>query len=172
MKIKLLSTILFVVFISCKKDEQKVIKKSEFVKTWFDTVRGMPFMSKLKINENRTFDYYGGACTSRFHSEGTWRIEKDTLILNSYKTNKCYWKENFGLICTKEEIDSMREDNKTIKDCKPTGEERYVIFHNERFYLRNDTLIHTKKNKNCPKLRIAFSSLEKVRKNATAKSGL
>lgn len=166
MKIKLLSTLLFVIFISCKKDEPKVIEKSEFVKTWFDTVRMMPFMSKLKINENKTFDYDGGACTASFHSKGTWRIEKDTLILNSYKTNKCYWKENFGLICfTKEEIEKMREDNQTIKNCEPVGEESYVIFNHEKFYLRNDTLIHNGKNKNCPKLRIAFSSIEKVRKN-------
>ncbi len=166
MKIKLLMMILLVNFISCKKEEAKVIKKSEFVKTWFDTVRMTPYMSKLKINENKTFNYDGGACTSSFHSKGTWRIEKDTLILNSYQINKCYWKENFGLLCfTREEIDSMRKDNKTIKDCEPTREESYVIFQNERFYLKNDTLIHTKKNKNCPKLRIAFSSIEKVRKN-------
>lgn len=164
MKLKLLSTLLlFVVFISCKKDETKAIKKSEFVKTWFDTVRMAPFKSKLIINENKTFEYLGGACTSRFESKGSWKIEKDTLILNSSKTNKCYWKHPFGLMCSKKDFEKIREDNKTIKGCSPTGEDAYVIFDNEKFYIRNDTLIHTEKNKYCPKMKIAFSSVQKVR---------
>lgn len=163
MKLKLLLTFLFIVFISCKKGETKAIEKSEFVKTWFDTVRMVPFKSKLIINDNKTFEYNGGACTSSFESKGSWKIEKDTLILNSSKTKKCYWKHPFGLMCSEKDFEKIREDNKTIKDCNPTGENAYVIFDNEKFYIRNDTLIHTKKNKYCPKFKIAFSSVQKVR---------
>lgn len=163
MKLKLLLTFLFIVFISCKKDETKAIEKSEFVKTWFDTVRMVPFTSKLIINENKTFEYNGGACTSSFKSKGFWKIEKDTLILNSSKTNKCYWKHPFGLMCSKKDFEKISEDNKTVKDCNRSDENAYVIFDNEKFYIRNDTLIHTKKNKYCPKMKIAFSSVQKVR---------
>lgn len=163
MKLKLLSTILFLVFISCKNNEPKIVKKSEFVKVWFDTVRMVPFESRLTINENKTFLYSGGACTSRFESKGVWKIERDTLVLNSYKTDKCYWKHPFALICSEEDFNKIRENNKTIKNCNPTGENEYIIFDNEKFYIRNDTLIHTEKNKYCPKLKIAFSSVKKVR---------
>lgn len=162
MNFKLLSILLFVIFIRCKNDQPKINQKSEFVKTWFDTVRVAPFVSKLVINENKTFNYNGGACTASFQSKGSWKIEKDTLILNSYQTYKCYWKENFGLLCSKEEFEKIREDNKTIKNCNPNAEDAYIIFDHEKFYLRNDTLIHTDKNKNCPKLRIAFSSKKKI----------
>ena len=163
MKLKLLLTFLFIVFISCKKDKMKAIEKSEFVKTWFDTIRMVPFESKLIINDNKTFEYKGGACSSSFESKGSWKIEKDTLILNSSKTNKCYWKQPFGLMCSEKDFEKIQEDNKTIKDCNPAGENAYVIFDNEKFYIRNDTLIHTEKNKYCPKLKTAFSSVQKVR---------
>jgi hypothetical protein len=163
MKFKLLSILLLVIFISCKNDKPKINKNSKFVKTWFDTVRMTPFTSKLIINKNNTFDYSGGACTSSFESKGFWKIEKDTLILNSSKTNKCYWKLPFGLMCSKKDFEKIREDNKTIKGCNPMGENEYVIFDNEKFYIRNDTLIHTEKNKYCPSMKIAYSSVQKVR---------
>lgn len=164
MRVKIFSIIILTVFISCKTDKPKINKKSDFVKTWFDTVRMVPFESKLIINENKTFDYLGGACTSSFFSKGYWKIKEDTLILTSSKIDKCYWKENFGPICfTNEEIEKMQEDNKTIKNCKPIGEESYVFFNQEKFYLRNDTLIHARENKNCPNLRIALSSIKKIK---------
>jgi hypothetical protein len=165
MKFKLLSILLLVIFISCKNDKPKINKNSKFVKTWFDTVRMTPFTSELTINENNTFDYSGGACSSSFESKGIWKIEKNILILNSLKTKKCIWKNNFGLLCSKEDFDKIIKDNKTIKNCNPNSEKSYIIFNNEKFHLRNDTLIHIEVNKNCPKLKIAFSNKKKIRKN-------
>lgn len=171
MKIKLLLLIFILALSSCKKDNPKIEENSKFVKVWFDTVRSYPFMAKLIINKNKTFEYRGGACTSSFGAKGIWRIENDTIILNSIKPKECMWKVDFGLLClTPAEMRAGNEndDNKTIKGCEPQGEDSYENFENEKFYFRNDTLIHKNdendKMKNCPKLKIAFSDKEKIRK--------
>jgi len=164
MKIKFLLLISILALSSCKKDNPKIEEHSKFVKVWFDTVRSYPFKAKLTINKNKTFEYRGGACTSRFGAKGIWKIENDTIILNSIKPKECMWKHDFGLICEK----LTDNDYKTIKDCEPKGEDSYENFENEKFYFRNDTLIHKNdendKLKNCPKSIIAFSDKEKIRK--------
>ena len=171
MKIKFLLLISIIALSSCKKNNPKIEENSKFVKVWFDTVRSSPFMAKLTINKNKTFEYRGGACTSSFGAKGIWRVENDTIILNSIKPKECMWKHDFGLFClTFEEMKAanIEEDNKTIKDCEPKSEDSYENFENEKFYFRNDTLIHKNdekdKMKNCPNLKIAFSDKEKIRK--------
>ncbi|HWS60138.1 MAG TPA: hypothetical protein VN182_04335 [Flavobacterium sp.] len=171
MKIKFLLLISIIALSSCKKDNPKIEEHSKFVKVWFDTVRSYPFKAKLIIKKDKTFEYRGGACTSSFGAKGIWRIENDTIILNSIKPKECMWKHDFGLFClTFEEMKlaNIEEDNKTIKDCEPQGENSYENFENEKFYFRNDTLIHKNdkydKMTNCPKLIIAFSDKEKIRK--------
>ena len=81
------------------------------------------------------------------------------------------WKVDFGLLClTPEEMraGNANNDNKTIKGCEPQGEDSYENFENDKFYFRNDTLIHKNdendKIANCPKLKIGFSDKEKIRK--------
>jgi hypothetical protein len=165
MKIKLLLLISIIAFSSCKKDNPKIEENSKFVKVWFDTVRSYPFKAKLVIKKDKTFEYSGGACTSSFGAKGIWKIENDTIILNSIKPKEYMWKHDFGLICEK-----LTDNNyKTIKDCEPKGEDSYENFENEKFYVRNDTLIHKNdendKMKNCPKSKIAFSDKEKIRKH-------
>ena len=171
MKIKFLLLIFIIAFSSCKKDNPKIEENSKFVKVWFDTVRSSPFMAKLIMNKNKTFEYRGGACTSSFEAKGIWRIENDTIILNSIKPKECKWKRDFGLFClTFEEMraGNIEQDNKTIKGCEPKSDDSYEIFKNEKFYIQNDTLIHKNdendKIKNCPKSIIAFSDKEKIRK--------
>lgn len=170
MKIKLLLLISIIAFSSCKKDNPKIDESSKFVKVWFDTVRSFPFKAKLIIKKDKTFEYRGGACTSRFGAKGIWRIENDTIILKSIKPKECMWKRDFGLFClTFEEMKeaNIEQENKTIKNCVPQGEESYENFENEKFYFRNDTLIHKNdindKIANYPKLKIAFSDKEKIR---------
>jgi len=171
MKTKIFLLISILTLSSCKKDNPKVEENSKFVKVWFDTVRSYPLTSKLIINKNNTFEYRGGACTSSFGAKGIWKIENDTIILNSIKPKECKWKHDFGLFClTYEEMKSSNFalDNKTIKGCEPQGDDSYEHFENDKFYFRNDTLIHKNdekdKMKNCPKSIIAFSDKEKVRK--------
>ena len=168
MKIKFLLLIFTIAFSSCKKDNPKIEENSKFVKVWFDTVRSSPFMAKLIMNKNKTFEYRGGACTSSFGAKGIWKIENDTIILNSIKPKECLWKHDFGLFCVTPAKMIADNDNKTIKGCEPHGEESYENFENEKFYFRNDTLIHKNdkndKIENCPKCKIAFSNKEKIRK--------
>lgn len=165
MKIKFLLLIAIIILSSCKKNNPKIDKNSKFVKVWFDTVRSYPFSSKLTIKKDSTFEYHGGACTSSFGAKGNWRIENDTIILNSTIPKECMVTIDFGLICEA----TTENNNKTIKNCEPNGEDFYQNFENEKFYFRNDTLIHKNdendKIKHCPKLKIAFSDKKKVRKD-------
>jgi hypothetical protein len=157
---------LFVVlnlFSGCKKELPKKTENPKFVRTWYDTVQGMPYRAKLIIKTNKTFEFSSHSCQSGAESKGKWTIEKDTIILNSIKPKNCLFQHPFGIICN---FDEIVKNNKTIKDCEPSGRESdYVIFEDEKFYIKNDTLIHeNKKDVTCTKLKIAFSTKEKVRK--------
>ena len=164
MKLQFLLLIQLIAVTSCKKHEPKIEENAKFVKVWFDTVKSTPFTAKLIIKKDSTFEYTGGACTSSFGSKGIWRIENDTLILNSIYPKECMWKHDFGLICEK----LASDDYKTIKGCDPKDERAYEHFENDKFYFRNDTLIHKNdendKMENCPNAIIAFSDKQKIRK--------
>lgn len=157
-----------ILFSSCKKELQQTIENPKFVRTWYDTVQGMPFRAKLSIKENNSFEYSSRSCQDGSKSNGKWKIEKDTIILNSIKPKGCLFQHPFGVICIAYNDESYFENNKTIKGCEPSGREAtYEIFENEKFILRNDTLIYTNKVKdNCPNIRIAFSTKEKVRRSS------
>ena len=150
---------------SCNKTVPKKAENPKFIRTWFDTVQGMPLREKLIIKENKTFEFSSRSCQDGSKSNGKWKIENDTIILNSIKPKGCLFQHQFGF-CIKVGDKSYFENNKTIKGCEPNGRDSsYEIFENEKFYLRNDTLIHiNNKNNPCPNLKISFSMKEKVRK--------
>jgi hypothetical protein len=50
----------------------------------------------------------------------------------------------------------------SFKDCKPDSEDHYEVFINEKFYIKNDTLVHVKQNKKCEGQNIVYSPLKKV----------
>lgn len=149
---------------SCEKALPKKIEDPKFAKVWYDTCHGMPFSSKLKIGVNKKFEYYSRSCQGGTRSNGYWKIVNDTIILNSIKPKGCLFQYPFGVVC---DIYNEPEivGNTTIKNCDPDGRKAiYEIFENEKFFIRNDTLIHLEKwNVACPQYRIAFSSKEKVR---------
>ena len=161
-----LLTVLFILLSGCNKTVPKRTEDSKFVRVWFDTVQMMPFASKLDIKENNTFEYKAHGCQSGSKSNGTWRIESDTIILKSIKPKGCLFQHHFGIYCISIDDKSYWENNKTIKGCEPNGRvDSYEAFESEKFFIRNDTLIHANKRKDaCPELRIAFSTKEKVRK--------
>ena len=161
--------ILFVLsslFISCKKELPIEIENPKFVRTWNDTVQGMPFRAKLIIKKDKTCEYSSRACQSGSKSNGIWKIVNDTITLKSIKPKGCLFQNRFGVYCIKIGDKSYFENNKTIKGCEPSGiESDYEIFENEKFIIRNDTLIHINQAKNnCGLLRVAFSTKEKVRR--------
>ncbi|GAB3723050.1 hypothetical protein [Flavobacterium koreense] len=153
-------------FSSCKKTEIEQPQKDEslkFVKTWFDTVRMIPMSERLEIKQNKTFKYVLGACTSGSWSEGNWNLKNDTIILNSFKPKECIYLSDYGALCST--IEEMRKypPESSIKNCKPNSEDSYEMFVNEKFYIKNDTLVHVKQNKKCEGFDFAYSSREKVR---------
>ena len=161
----LILSIFLIIISSCNKSAPKKEENPKFVRTWFDTVQGMPLKQKLIIKENKTFEFSSRACQDGSKSNGTWKIEKDTIILNSVKPKGCLFQHKFGF-CIIIGNNSYLENNKTIEGCEPSGRDSsYEIFENEKFFMRNDTLIHkTKKNAPCPNLKIAYSMKEKNRK--------
>lgn len=150
----------FLLFFSCKNEVPVKKPKSGFIKKWFDTELIVPFSATLEIKENQTFQYHGGACTSKFNSNGTWIINKDTIILNSNLSEKCLTIIEFGPMC----FDNLSQKKlaKTIKNCIPNTEEFYELFKNEKFYIRNDSLVHkNEKRENCSEFEIIFSKTKK-----------
>ena len=125
----------------------------------------MPLKERLIIKENKTFEFSSRACQGGSESNGIWKIENDTIILNSIKPKGCLFQHKYGF-CLIVGDKSYFENNKTIKGCEPSGRDSsYEIFENEKFFIRNDTLIHVNKiNDPCPNLKIAYSMKEKIRK--------
>lgn len=153
-----------IILSGCDKSKTSKIEEkndSKYVKIWFDTIRTYPYTSELKINKNNTFEFSSGACSYRSISEGTWELKNDTIILNSSKPKECFYLCEYGTICkTVEEINIRRDRKKSIKDCDADLEFEYELFSNEKFYLKNDTLVHVKQNKQCVGLEFAYSSKE------------
>jgi hypothetical protein len=164
-----LLAIFLILLSSCKKDLPKEVENPKFVRVWYDTVQMTPFMAKLDIKANKTFEYISGACDSGSESKGTWIIENDTIILKSIKPQGCLFQNRFGVYCISRNDKTYFENNKTIKGCEPSGNEStYEIFENEKFIIQNDTLIHINQVKNdCGQIRVAFSTREKVRRNVS-----
>lgn len=166
-KITSILIIILLLFIRCKKEKIKSEINSVFVKDWYDTEMIVPFKAILKINKDSTFQYNGGACTSSFESNGTWRIKNDTIILNSSKSKKCLTMIEFGPFCINKKDLSNHTINKTLKDCNPSGEGMYENFINEKFYIRNDSLIYKKEEKDkCSEFEIKFAKNKKIRKGS------
>lgn len=153
---------------SCNKSSPKQspeVLNSKFVKVWFDTIKRVPFFSKLEIKQNRTFKYVGGACTASWSSEGCWIMKNDTIILNSVKPKECVYLSEYGTKC--KTIDEIRKNGSEIssKNCTPDySYQDFEVFKNEKFYIQNDTLIHVKQNKKCEGIDIAYSNKEKKHK--------
>ena len=130
-----------IIFISCKKHNDNDISKNEFVKIWQSRKSIIPHRAYLNIKSDSTFEYKNSGCQWSSNSFGTWKIIKDTLILNSIPSKECQYVNGFGnnLQIPKKGEDFERKT--TISNCIP--EERnglYIKFSNDKFYLKNDTL--------------------------------
>lgn len=133
--IVLLSIFSFLFLFSCNNKENAISKQNNFTREWF-SIDG-----HLKINSKNTFEYVRYTCISKSISKGKWLIINDTLVLNSYKPKGCYFIENFEIVPPKDSINIIAK-SKSDKNCNPI--EGYVIFKNEKFYLK-DTLLLSKR---------------------------
>ncbi len=141
------------------------INNNDFIGEWYSVKRTYPFGAILKIDSNFIFTYEGGACVSRFGSNGYWVLDDDTLILNSNKSENCYYLSNFGVNCltikTNDSTISTRETS--IKGCIPEFPNEYVIFDNEKFIIKDSVLTHIQKLKNlCSDIKDDFTRIKHI----------
>ncbi|MBF4507620.1 hypothetical protein IRZ83_13170 [Flavobacterium sp. JLP] len=157
---RIFSFLLFIGLISCKKTEVHVNK---FVGTWYDTEYVIPNLTIIKIKEDSTFSCVSGACTWHGFSRGKWKVTGDFIELNTVKIDSCY--DVFPFFSCRF-FDKNNEAKMTIEGCKPKSPDSYVIFENENFYIKNDSLIlQIKPSSGCPDtLKIVFAKTQKIRK--------
>jgi hypothetical protein len=136
-----------------------IINNNKFLGEWYSVERVVPFESILKIDSNFNFTYEGGACVSRFGSNGYWISNDDTLILNSVMPKNCYYIEKFGMNCKITMIGELPEPRTTSKkDCVPTTDSVFILFENEKFIINDSVLIYIQKpNRLCPDINDDFT---------------
>jgi len=140
--------LLLITFFSCKKREELKINTNEkFIQEWESVKTIIPHKDYLLIKSNQTFEFHGGACTSFYESFGKWKVVNDTLILNSNKSKKCQYVNGFGDNFEVPKEDEIFEPKTTITNCKPKNEDSYVNFINDKFFIKNDSLIYVTKKK-------------------------
>lgn len=142
--ISILILLSFLSFIACKNSTENEIR-NKYIAEWKSTKKPIPYSGTLKINNDNTFDFNSGACMSRSYSKGKWRIENDTIILNSFEPKNCCFLIVFGGNC--EKYGKTGENymfKKSFKDCDLQTEDLYDVFENTKFYIKNETLVFKK----------------------------
>ena len=126
------------------KSTQEQIDK--YLGVWHSTDRHYEYSADLKIDSMNNFIYDGGACTWSFLSKGSWKLNGDTIVLNSFEPTECYYVEDFGIkIIVEPPIigdTTIHEMRTSIRGCEPQLSSTYIMFNNEKFIIKNDTLIH------------------------------
>jgi hypothetical protein len=161
MKNRILSLLLILYLISCKKAE---IPVNKFVRVWYDTQRIVPGKSSIKINKDSTFRYENAGCDWNVISKGKWKIIGDSIELNSTSIDTCYKMFPFIECIRFGKYD--RKDTLTILNCEPVSDKSFAILNREKFYIKNDSLIYKlNRSSNCPDtLKIVFAKTQKLKK--------
>ncbi len=162
---KLYFYVFFVLIFAFQACEKKV--DNRFANTWYDTEYRILGSSTLQIKKDFTFNYKAAGCTWSSISKGNWKVLGDTIELNSTNVDTCYTILPF-VICPKSGKYNNKTNLTTIPNCTAESKTVYIEFKNEKFYLRNDSLIYKlKENSNCPEsLRIVFAKTGKTRKKS------
>ena len=80
-----------------KTAESSVEHFEKYFGVWHSTDRHYEYSADLKIDSINNFIYEGGACASSFLSKGSWKLNGDTIILNSFQPEECYYVNDFGI---------------------------------------------------------------------------
>ncbi len=124
-------TLFAIIVSSCKKGDHQPIR-SNFERTWY-SIDG-----SLRIDSLHRFVYVRNNCISQSVSNGKWAVINDTLVLNSYPPDGCYFLEEFEIKPPKDTIHFMPL-KKTEKDCEPNR--GYINLKNEKFYISDSILM-------------------------------
>jgi len=142
-------TLVFIVSSCISKSNNDKSNKEQIEKylgVWHSTDRHYEYSADLKIDSMNNFIYEGGACACSFLSKGSWKLSGDTIVLNSFQPNECYFVEDFGIKITIEPPmigdTTIHEMRTSIKGCEPQSYKIYFMFNSEKFIIKNDTLIH------------------------------
>ena len=144
--------LLFLTSIGCQKDRQstsvsKNLSRELVQGNWKNFVQNEIY-SEIIIMKSGNFNYTNNSELLSF-SNGTWNVKRDTLYLNSVIPHECFFVSKFGPICRNPNILIEELIETTIENCEPSHENKYFIkFLNEKFIIRNDTLIHIPKCQN------------------------
>jgi len=118
---------------------------NEFIGVWESV--GIPyfieFQAHLTIYSNHYFVFDGGACMSSFASWGSWMLNGDTIILNSFEPEECFYIWDFGINCTP--VDDAIRFQKTYENCEMKSlyfDFTFFRFTNERFVIKDSILTH------------------------------
>ena len=136
---------------------------NQFKGRWYSVKRTIPYSSFLTIDSSYNYEYWGGACMSRFKSKGRCKVNGDTLILNSDSTKECYYLCRFGINCIRVIYDPVHPNQytprpTTQKGCRPISSDEYVVFDQEKFILKDSLLIHIPNPENpCPEEKDNFA---------------
>ncbi|MGO4822030.1 MULTISPECIES: hypothetical protein [unclassified Flavobacterium] len=137
MKQKYLNIVALVILTLLSCEKKYVINSNAFEYKWYS------LDGNLTINSNNTFEFNRFTCISQSISKGKWKITNDTIVLNSFEPKGCYYIESFILEPPPPLKDTITNHNfnhkKTIKECTPNI--GYVVFRNEKFYIKDSTLI-------------------------------
>ncbi len=149
MRFKFKFLIISIILTSCQKEN---IDEKNIVNNW--NIKRDPYTSgQLVLNENRTFHFAERTHLAEAFSNGVWKIEDDTIYLNSKMTKECLYIDKFKPYCEDKYIVTKEKIETTIENCEPKNYTRfYTIFQNEKFLFRNDSLIYVYPNKNCANL--------------------
>jgi len=136
----------------CNTGTETQTEQNNYIGDWRCVKRAYPYNAVLKIDSSYSYTYTGGFCTSWFESKGDWTIKDDTLILNSFEPEECYYLREFGVnwVIVDLESSTIPKQKTSIEDCKPSIRDyEYIIFTNEKFIIKDSLLTHIQNPNNC-----------------------
>lgn len=149
--------LLFVIFCGCQSDKQTKnvpdkISENLINGNWNES--NSDALLKIFVLNNKNFAFQSNMESISLFANGTWNIQNDTLYLNSKMPTECLYVEKFGPNCRNPNLLIEEKIETTVEDCMPIEIKRYFMkFSNEKFIIRNDSLIHIPNCKNAENIK-------------------
>lgn len=131
---------------ACKDD---LIDATGFLDEWYSVKKPCPHGSGLKLHRSGRFDYGIGACMYSGSAAGQWSLSGETLVLLSDTAHGCYRFDDFDMELTlnfgvaHDRWKARPERWSTSDTCDVSYyDDAIVVFNEERFVIRQDTLVH------------------------------
>ena len=104
----------------------------------------------LKINSDKTFLFSETRDGCTMYANGSWRIKKDTLILNSKMPAECLYVTYFAQYCEDKYIVVKPYIETTVENCEPNKLMNYYTkFTDEKFIIIGELIYYINTNRNC-----------------------